>query len=170
VTPQLEGERGQQRLYALNAWREAPFFSDRERAALEWTEAIARVADAQVPDEVYNRGDEELERLRPKVAPEHESIEERAHAYADRVHAWLESRDFNSIHDPADPRAVIAWFQYSIPAKIHRALHGLAHDDPNERDWPADSDGSAKVALPGTLRGSTSCTGTSLLPQTRMRC
>ena len=45
----------EQRLYALNAWRETPFFSDRERAALEWAEAITRVADTQVPDEVYDR-------------------------------------------------------------------------------------------------------------------
>jgi AhpD family alkylhydroperoxidase len=45
----------EQRLYALNAWREAPFFSDRERAALEWAEAITRVADTHVPDEVYDR-------------------------------------------------------------------------------------------------------------------
>jgi AhpD family alkylhydroperoxidase len=45
----------EQRLYALNAWREAPFFSDRERAALEWTEALTRIADTQVPDEVYER-------------------------------------------------------------------------------------------------------------------
>jgi AhpD family alkylhydroperoxidase len=43
----------EQRLYALNAWRETPFFSDRERAALEWTEAITRIADTHVPDEVY---------------------------------------------------------------------------------------------------------------------
>jgi AhpD family alkylhydroperoxidase len=43
----------EQRIYALNAWREAPFFSDRERAALEWTEAVTRVADTQVPDDVY---------------------------------------------------------------------------------------------------------------------
>ena len=43
----------EQRIYALNAWRESPFFSDRERAALEWTEAVTRVADMQVPDEVY---------------------------------------------------------------------------------------------------------------------
>jgi alkylhydroperoxidase family enzyme len=34
---------------------EAPYYSDRERAALEWTEAIARVADTQVPDDVYER-------------------------------------------------------------------------------------------------------------------
>jgi AhpD family alkylhydroperoxidase len=45
----------EQRLYALNAWRETPFFADRERAALEWTEAVTRVADTHVPDEVYER-------------------------------------------------------------------------------------------------------------------
>ena len=43
----------EQRIYALNAWREAPFFSARERAALEWTEAVTRVGDTHVPDEVY---------------------------------------------------------------------------------------------------------------------
>jgi AhpD family alkylhydroperoxidase len=43
----------EQRLYALNAWRETPFFSDRERAALEWTEAVTRVAESHVPDHVY---------------------------------------------------------------------------------------------------------------------
>ena len=43
----------EQRLYLLNAWRESPFYSDRERAALAWTEAVTLVADTQVPDEVY---------------------------------------------------------------------------------------------------------------------
>jgi len=42
-----------QRLVELNAWREAPFYSDRERAALGWTEAVTLVASSQVPDEVY---------------------------------------------------------------------------------------------------------------------
>ena len=41
------------RLYELNAWEEAPFYSERERAALAWTEAVTRVADTHVPDEVY---------------------------------------------------------------------------------------------------------------------
>ena len=50
----LAGET-EQRLYALNAWRETPFFGDRERAALEWTEAVTRVADTHVPDEIYER-------------------------------------------------------------------------------------------------------------------
>ena len=43
----------EQRLYMLNAWREAPFYSDRERAALEWTEAVTLVATTHVPDEAY---------------------------------------------------------------------------------------------------------------------
>ena len=44
----------EQRIYALSAWRETPFFSDRERAALEWAEALARVSADQVPDRVYD--------------------------------------------------------------------------------------------------------------------
>jgi AhpD family alkylhydroperoxidase len=50
----LAGET-EQRIYALNAWRETPFFTDRERAALEWAEAVTRVADTHVPDEVFER-------------------------------------------------------------------------------------------------------------------
>ena len=45
----------EQRLYVLDAWREAPFYSDRERAALEWTESVTRVADTHVPDDVHER-------------------------------------------------------------------------------------------------------------------
>jgi alkylhydroperoxidase family enzyme len=44
----------EQRLYALNAWRETPFFTDRERAALAWTESVTQVADSHVPDDVYD--------------------------------------------------------------------------------------------------------------------
>jgi AhpD family alkylhydroperoxidase len=47
-----EGE-GEERLYLLEAWREAPFYSDRERAALAWTEAVTQIAEGHVPDEVY---------------------------------------------------------------------------------------------------------------------
>src|SRR6202140_2010551 len=43
----------EQRLYALNAWRETPFFTDRERAALAWAESVTLVTEAHVPDEVY---------------------------------------------------------------------------------------------------------------------
>ena len=44
----------EQRLYALNAWRETPFFTDRERAALAWTEAVTEVSQTHVPDSVYD--------------------------------------------------------------------------------------------------------------------
>lgn len=43
----------EQRLYELNAWRETPFYTERERAALAWTEAVTLVAQDHVPDEVY---------------------------------------------------------------------------------------------------------------------
>jgi len=43
----------EQRLYSLDAWRECPYYSDRERAALEWTEAVTLVANTHVPDSAY---------------------------------------------------------------------------------------------------------------------
>jgi AhpD family alkylhydroperoxidase len=43
----------EQRLYALTAWRETPFFTERERAALAWTEAVTEVSQTHVPDAVY---------------------------------------------------------------------------------------------------------------------
>jgi AhpD family alkylhydroperoxidase len=39
------GGETEQRIYALSAWRETPFFTDRERAALSWTEAVTRIGD-----------------------------------------------------------------------------------------------------------------------------
>jgi AhpD family alkylhydroperoxidase len=56
----LAGET-EQRIYALNAWRETPFFSERERAALAWTEAVTRVGDTHVPDDVYARVREQFD-------------------------------------------------------------------------------------------------------------
>ena len=43
----------EQRLYVLSAWRETPFYSERERAALAWAEAVTLVGETHVPDEVY---------------------------------------------------------------------------------------------------------------------
>lgn len=43
----------EQRLYALSAWRETPFYTERERAALEWTEALTLISDTDVPDALY---------------------------------------------------------------------------------------------------------------------
>lgn len=58
----------EQRLYTLSAWRETPFFTDREQAALAWTEAVTLVGEDHVPDEVYEQArqrftDEELVNL-----------------------------------------------------------------------------------------------------------
>ena len=44
----------EQRLYLLDAWREAPVYSDRERAALAWTEAVTLIAKTHAPDDVYD--------------------------------------------------------------------------------------------------------------------
>jgi AhpD family alkylhydroperoxidase len=43
----------EQRLYLLDAWQESPFYSERERAALAWTEAVTLVTDGHVPDEMF---------------------------------------------------------------------------------------------------------------------
>jgi AhpD family alkylhydroperoxidase len=67
-----QGE-SEQRLYLLDAWRESPLYSDRERAALAWTEAVTLVSQTRVPDEVYeearrNFSEEELVKLTVAVA------------------------------------------------------------------------------------------------------
>ncbi|HET6629802.1 MAG TPA: carboxymuconolactone decarboxylase family protein [Woeseiaceae bacterium] len=58
----------EQRLYLLSAWREAPFYSERERAALAWAEAVTLLPGSGVSDEVYAQarihfGEEELVKL-----------------------------------------------------------------------------------------------------------
>ena len=62
-----EGET-EQRLYALTSWRETPFFTARERAALAWTEALTLITEGHVPDDIYefakqSFSDEELVNL-----------------------------------------------------------------------------------------------------------
>jgi len=44
----------EQRLYSLDAWRESPYYTDRERAALAWAEAVTLITDGHVPDSVYD--------------------------------------------------------------------------------------------------------------------
>jgi AhpD family alkylhydroperoxidase len=63
----------EQRIYALDAWRETPFFSERERAALAWTEAVTLLTEGFVSDEVYEEtrqhfSEAELIRLTMAVA------------------------------------------------------------------------------------------------------
>ena len=85
----------------------------------------------------------------PRPVPrEHEALRQHAKAYVDWVFAWLRTHpSFAETSGPDDPRAVVKWFYTMIYVKIRRALRGLAEDDPALRDWPADYDGSAKVAL-----------------------
>ncbi len=52
-----QGE-SEQRLYGVSAWRESPFYSERERTALAWTEAVTQVGKDHVPDEVYEQARE----------------------------------------------------------------------------------------------------------------
>lgn len=49
-----EGET-EQRLYGLDAWEESPYYSDRERAALAWTDAVTILSNGRVPDSVYEQ-------------------------------------------------------------------------------------------------------------------
>jgi AhpD family alkylhydroperoxidase len=51
----------EQRLYTVSAWHETPFFTDRERAALAWTEALTRLPDVGVPDELFAHAREHFE-------------------------------------------------------------------------------------------------------------
>ena len=62
------GGETEQRLYGLDAWRESPYYTDRERAALAWAEAVTLVANEHVPDKVFEEAhghfnDEELANL-----------------------------------------------------------------------------------------------------------
>ena len=45
----------EQRLYGLDAWEESPYYTDRERAALAWTEAVTKISETHAPDEVFER-------------------------------------------------------------------------------------------------------------------
>ena len=50
----------EQRLFVLDAWREAPFYTDRERAALAWAEAVTKITGGNVPDEIYDEAREQF--------------------------------------------------------------------------------------------------------------
>ena len=54
------GGESEQRLYGLSIWRETPYYTDRERAALAFTEAVTLIADKRVPDEVYRQAQQQF--------------------------------------------------------------------------------------------------------------
>ena len=100
------------------------------------------------------RPSEDAVPLRPAFPPAHGALEERARGYGARVRAWLQAHPAEFSHDAANPQSVVTWFHTMIPAKIHRALSGLDEDEGDDypREWPNDSEGSAKVALLGIDR------------------
>ena len=49
-----QGGESEQRLYGLNGWRDAPYYSDKERSALAWTESLTLIAETHAPDEDYH--------------------------------------------------------------------------------------------------------------------
>jgi hypothetical protein len=78
----------------LDAWREAPIYSARERAALAWTEAVTKISDRHVPDDVYDE------------ARRHFSFfgkgTRRSHCRGDRDQCLESSRDCVSYHTAVD--------------------------------------------------------------------
>lgn len=95
-------------------------------------------------------------RRMPRMVPERDAIDRRSDQYLRRTHAWLQrSARGDGRGNQGDPRAIISWFHLMIHVKVMGALRGLADDDPAEREWPPDHDGSAKVALIGIDRSYT---------------
>ena len=90
----------EQRLYSLDAWAECPYYTERERAALKWTEAVTLIADDRVPDELYEEvrphfNDKELSDLTLAVVT---------------INAWnrlnISSRTVPGEYQPAKPHRV----------------------------------------------------------------
>lgn len=118
----------------------------------QWMQELLHEINEAARDPI---SDEEWERLKPRIVPGHEPIEARARHCFTRAHAWLRTQDEHARGDPGDPRAIINWFHSLIPAKVHRALTGLAEGW--DFDSPPDHDGSAKVALIGIDRSYKAC-------------
>lgn len=117
-----------------------------------WLQELVAEIDAAAESPTSDDGWPRPER---RVVPEREEIDRRAEEYSRRARAWLHDREPLMSRDANDPTDVIGWFHMMIHVKAMRALHGLAQDDPEERDWPTDHDGSAKVALIGIDRSQT---------------
>src|SRR5882762_3475497 len=88
----------EQRLYLLNAWRESPLYTDRERAALAWTEAVTLIAETHAPDDLY-------EDVRAQFS---ESETVNLTMLIGAINAWNRiAISFRAIH-PAKAKAIVA--------------------------------------------------------------
>ena len=95
---------------------------------------------------------EKLKPVRPELERRDHPLAARAMSYCLAVHTWLEANHASRPTDPASPINVISWYSTCVPAKIRRALHGLAWLEADELKDVRDHDGSAKVALIGLAR------------------
>jgi hypothetical protein len=95
---------------------------------------------------------EDMKPVHPEFDPDDHPPGARAMSYSTAAHLWLRRHESARPADLDDPLNVISWDSTSIPAKIHRALHGLAWLEPDELDDVRDHEGSAKVALVGLER------------------
>jgi AhpD family alkylhydroperoxidase len=92
-----KGEK-EERIYLLDAWRESPLYSARERAALAWTEAVTLVSQTHVPDEVYEQARSEF--------PEQELV--KLTLLVTTINAWNRfAISFRSVH-PVNVKAASA--------------------------------------------------------------
>jgi AhpD family alkylhydroperoxidase len=92
-----KGEK-EERIYLLDAWRESPLYSARERAALAWTEAVTLVSQTHVPDEVYEQARSEF--------PEEELV--KLTLLVTTINAWNRfAISFRSVH-PVNVKAALA--------------------------------------------------------------
>jgi hypothetical protein len=122
-----------------------------------WTGERRDAMDSAADSAADNLGEEicsEAEdRPRRDLAGSDDALQVRAEHYCMTVHAWLRCHEGAAAMVAGEAVAVIAWFHMFIAVKIRRALHSLG-DGFDECDWPADRNGSAKVALLGIDRSS----------------
>ena len=85
----------------------------------------------------------------PDIKFEHLELELRSQDFVDDLWRWFKDHGFDR-GDPSEPLEVMQHFGFFVPAKIHRALQGLAEEEPLQPD--SDPYGSAKAALLGLER------------------
>jgi AhpD family alkylhydroperoxidase len=104
------GGETEQRLYSLSVWRETPYYTERERAALAFTEAVTLIARARVPDEVYEQArqqfsEEELVKLMLALVT---------------INAWNRFTTFGDLPGSYQPRHFATGPAKDAPVKIAR--------------------------------------------------
>jgi AhpD family alkylhydroperoxidase len=102
------GGEAEQRLYSLSSWRETPYYTDRERAALAFTEAVTLIADRRIPDDVYKQAqqqfnEEELVKLMLAIVT---------------INAWNLFTIFGDLPGSYQPNHFVTKPGQAVPAKV----------------------------------------------------